>query len=359
MSMVAIGYQPPEKVDNVANVVSSLSVGEQSSSDQPSVDEIVATNVASKIADRANLPVAPNIANQAVSLTVQRQLAQTSGSSIAKPQIVQSTDGNRSIETYIVRKGDSVASIAKQFGINANTVKWANNLSDNKVDTGKKLKILPVDGILYTVNNGDTLASIASKFNTSVATITVFNDLELSGLVANKQIILPSGVLPTEERPGYVAPQVGGYASAGLPYGTVRFAGGYGGGDLQVINPYTLISSSRNIYSAVNGGANGQCTWWAIERRAAMGRPLPGGALGNAADWIYTLAGRYNINQSPARGAVIQNGGGYGHVGVVESVNADGSITISEMNNFAAGGNFAVDLRTIPASAVGNFNYIH
>lgn len=359
MSMVAIGYQPPEKVDNVANVASALSVGEQSSADQPSVDEIVATNVAAKIADRANMPVAPNIANQSVSLTVQRQLAQTTGSSIAKPQIVQSTGGNRAVEIYVVKKGDSVSSIAKDFGISPNTIKWANNLTGNSVKTGKKLKILPVDGILYTVNRGDTLESIASKFNTSVETITVFNDLELTGLVKNKEIVLPSGVLPTEDRPGYVAPSTGGYASAGLPYGTVRFAGGYGGGSLQSINPYTLISSSRNIYSATNGGANGQCTWWAIERRAAMGRPLPGGALGNAADWIYTLSGRYNIDQSPARGAVIQNGGGYGHVGVVESVNGDGSITISEMNNYAAGGAFAVDLRTIPASAVGNFNYIH
>lgn len=359
MSMVAIGYQPPEKVDNVANVASALSVGDQAAADQPSVDDIVATNVAAKIADRANLPVAPNIANQSVSLTVQRQLAQTSGSSIAKPQVVQSSDGDRTVEIYVVKKGDKVSTIAKKFNISANTVKWANDLSGNKVKVGKKLKILPVDGILYTVKGGDTLQSIASKFNTSVETITVFNDLELSGLVRKAEIVLPSGVMPTEDRPGYVAPTTGGYTSAGLPYGTVRFAGGYGGGSLESINPYTLISSSRNIYSATNGGANGQCTWWAIERRAAMGKPLPGGALGNAADWIYTLAGRYNINQTPARGAVLQNGGGYGHVGVVETVNDDGSITISEMNNYAAGGAFAVDMRTIPASAVGNFNYIH
>lgn len=194
MSMVAIGYQPPEKVDNVASVASALSVGEQSSADQPSVDEIVATNVAAKIADRANMPVAPNIANQSVSLTVQRQLAQTTGSSIAKPQIVQSTGGNRAVEIYVVKKGDSVSSIAKDFGISPNTIKWANNLTGNSVKTGKKLKILPVDGILYTVNRGDTLESIASKFNTSVETITVFNDLELTGLVKNKEIVLPSGV---------------------------------------------------------------------------------------------------------------------------------------------------------------------
>lgn len=352
VSVVWIGYQPPEQSDVMANVATSVG---SPASDQPSVDEIVAINVAAKIASSANLPVASNIANQAVSLSVQSELAQTSSDAIVKPQIAQMSAGSRTIETYKTQKGDTVTSIAEKFGISQNTVKWANNLSSDSVDEGKDLKILPVDGIIYKVASGDSIESIANRYRTSVDTVTVYNDLELTGLVEGKEIILPSGELPEEDRPGYVAPQ----RNYGTPYGTIRFAGGTWGGTIQVINPYTLISSSRNIYSARNGGANGQCTWWAIERRAAMGRALPGGALGNAADWVYTLAGRYVINQTPARGAVIQNGGGYGHVGVVESVNDDGSITISEMNNYAAGGAFAVNIRTIPASAVGNFNYIH
>lgn len=355
VSVVWIGYQPPEQSHLVANVASSVST---STDGQPSVDEIVAVNVAAKIAENANLPVASNIANQAVSLSVQSELAQSNnGSAIVKPQIVQPTASNRTVETYEAQKGDTVTSIASKFGISQNTVKWANNLSGDSVSEGKALKILPVDGVLYKVAGGDTIEGIANRYNASAEMITVFNDLELSGLVDGKEIVVPSGELPETDRPGYVAPAPA--RNYGMPYGTIRFAGGFGGGSIEVINPYSLISASRNIYSARNGGANGQCTWWAIERRAAMGRPLPGGALGNAADWVYTLAGRYPINQTPARGAVIQNGGGYGHVGVVESVNADGSILISEMNNYSAGGAFAVNLRTIPASAVGNFNYIH
>lgn len=355
VSVVWIGYQPPEQSHLVANVASSVST---STDGQPSVDEIVAVNVAAKIAENANLPVASNIANQAVSLSVQSELAQSNnGSAIVKPQIVQPTASNRTVETYEAQKGDTVTSIASKFGISQNTVKWANNLSGDSVSEGKALKILPVDGVLYKVAGGDSIEGIANRYNASAEMITVFNDLELSGLVDGKEIVVPSGELPETDRPGYVAPAPA--RNYGMPYGTIRFAGGFGGGSIEVINPYSLISASRNIYSARNGGANGQCTWWAIERRAAMGRPLPGGALGNAADWVYTLAGRYPINQTPARGAVIQNGGGYGHVGVVESVNADGSILISEMNNYSAGGAFAVNLRTIPASAVGNFNYIH
>lgn len=361
MSMVAIGYQPPKQSTSVANIAGGVSAGAKSGAGQPSVDQIVATNVAANIASQAKLPIAPNVANQSVSLTVQSQVAQTNTETIAKPQIVQSSQ-SRVVKAYTAKKGDTATTIAEQFGVTTNTIKWANDLSGDDVAEGKELKVLPVDGVLYTVKGDDSLTDVASKFNTSVDTITAFNDLELTGLVKDQQIILPSGVLPEEDRPGYVAPQAPRAAApsfTGVPYGTVRFAGGFMGGSMQVISPYNLIPGGRNIYTATNGGANGQCTWWAIERRAAMGRALPSGALGNASDWVYTLAGRYAINQTPARGAVIQNGGGYGHVGVVESVNADGSLTISEMNNYAAGGNFVVNVRTIPASAAGNFNYIH
>ena len=359
MTMVAIGYQSPQKTDTVANVAS---VSQTNRTDQPSVDQVVATAVAADIASDASLPVASNIANQTVSLKVKSQLAQTADSTtIVKPQVIQSASGDRTVKTYTTVKGDTVKRVADRFDISTDTLKWANDLTSNELKKGKKLTILPVDGVLHTVGGGDTVKKIATKYKVSEQTVTAFNNLELSGVIKGAKLIIPGGVLPEVDRPGYVAPTVNpGYsANPGYPYGTVRFAGGFGGGSLTVINPYTLISSGRNIYNATNGGMNGQCTWWAIERRAAMGRPLPGGALGNAADWVYTLAGRYTINRSPAVGAVIQNGGGYGHVGVVEEVHSDGSITISEMNNYAAGGSFVVDLRTIPASAVGNFNYIH
>jgi surface antigen len=48
--------------------------------------------------------------------------------------------------------------------------------------------------------------------------------------------------------------------------------------------------------------------------------------------------------------------GGYGHVAVVESVNSDGSITVSEMN-YAGWG--IVDHRTISAGQASGYNYIH
>lgn len=350
--MVAIGYQPPQKVDSVASAVSPVAPTGAADSDQPSVDEIVATNIAAGIAARANLPVASNIANQSVSLAIQSQLAQNDANTITKPQIVQLSADNRAIKQYIVKEGDTADSIAAEFGISVNTVKWANGLTSSTVSPGKELIILPVDGVLYTVKEGDTIENIASRFNTTPETVTSFNDLELTGLVKDKKIILPSGILPTTERPGYQAPVVQTFTSN--VYTAYRYAGGFAGGD--------VFNIRQNFKRTTPGNTNawGNCTWYAWERRHEMGRPIPGGAMGNAAQWNSSFAAMgYRVDSVPEVGAIFQNGGGYGHVGIVEVINADGSIVVSEMNNYSGGGYNGINDRIIPAGNVANFNYIH
>ena len=353
ISMVAIGYQPPQKVDNVASAINPIVATDAGvTSDQPSVDQIVATNVAAGIATRANLPVATNIANQSVSLSIQSQLAQNDTNTITKPQIIQLSAGDRTVKQHIVKDGETVESIAAQYSLSADTVKWANSLTSSTVPAGKELVILPVDGVHYTVRAGDTVDSIAAKFNTSAQNITSFNDLELSGLVVGSKIVLPSGVLPTNERPGYQAPVARVFTTN--VYGTYRYAGGFGGGD--------VFNIRRNVKQTSSGNTNawGNCTWYAWERRLELGMRLPSGALGNAAQWNTSLGSMgYRVDSVPSVGAIFQNGGGYGHVGIVEALNADGSILVSEMNNYAGGGYNGINDRIIPANQVGSFNYIH
>lgn len=83
------------------------------------------------------------------------------------------------------------------------------------------------------------------------------------------------------------------------------------------------------------------CTLWAYQRRVALGLPV-GSYMGNGADWANTARRLgYTVNHTPAPGAVMVFGRGtrvsswfadplYGHVAVVERVNADGSVYVSE-----------------------------
>ncbi len=107
---------------------------------------------------------------------------------------------------YKVRKGDTVSSIAKMFGVSTNTVIWANGKT---IKEGDELTILPVSGLKYTVKKGDTVASIAKKFAADADEITRFNDLGTS-LVAGTEIIIPDGEMSepakTPLKPGVKVP---------------------------------------------------------------------------------------------------------------------------------------------------------
>lgn len=91
-------------------------------------------------------------------------------------------------------------------------------------------------------------------------------------------------------------------------------------------------------------------------------------AWGNAYSWDdRARAAGYRVDNAPAAGTIGQvDGYPYGHVFWVESVNADGSINVTEYNNSYATylysgnshyGDFGA--RTISAGEVGRYNYIH
>ncbi|MFC0137591.1 CHAP domain-containing protein [Staphylococcus petrasii] len=111
----------------------------------------------------------------------------------------------------------------------------------------------------------------------------------------------------------------------------------------------TTSSTSGNLYTP------GQCTWYVYDK---VGGKI-GSTWGNANNWASAAqSAGYTVNNTPAKGAILQTTqGSMGHVAYVESVNSDGSITISEMNY--TGGPYVVDTRTISSSQVSSFNYIH
>lgn len=338
ITLVAVGYQPPKQtVGSVANAAELNSIS--TSNDQPSVDQIVAASVAGGIAERANLPVAPNIAELSVSLSAKNDLAQADDSAIiTKPQIVQAGAGNRDVKTYIAKAGDTVDSVAAQYSITGVTLKWANNLTSDALEPGRELSIPPVDGVVYTVKAGDTVDSLAQKYSVDKDRIISFNDLEIDGLSNGKRILLPGAALPETERPGYVAPRaaVGPSSEAGY-----------------------RVNSSVARASAGNRYAPGNCTWYAYERRAQLGRPV-GSFWGNGGSWgVSGRAAGFTVNGSPEAGALFVQVGSPGHVGVVESVNAGVSITVSEMNNYAYGGFNIVNSRTIPWGSALGLTYVH
>lgn len=349
---MAVGYQPPRRTGSLANINAAADTSASATSAgnvAPSVDQVVATNIAADLASQVDLPVAANIANTSVSLIAQSQLDQSNTSIISKPQIVQPNTSSNKIASYTTVAGDTVGTVAGKYNVTPQTVRWANKLASDALTPGQVLQVPPVNGVLYTTKAGDTAQSVASMYQANAAVVVAYNDLEgLDSLPADKQLVIPGGVLPAEQQPGYVAP-------------TTR-TNSYGGYDT---NNNSSINASMASASAGNQYAFGNCTWYAYNRRAQLGMPI-GSYWGNAATWAsYARAAGFVVNGTPAPGAIQQNGGGYGgygHVSIVEQVAEGDYVLISEMNAYRGGGGFnRVSTYKMPWSEAvsGGYNYIH
>ncbi len=107
------------------------------------------------------------------------------------------------ITTYTVRGGDNLSKIADMFGINVNTIYWANNLKKGAlIKTGDVLVILPISGIQYEVKKGDTVKSLAKKFKSDAEEIMTFNGLLQDGfLEVGSTIIIPDAEIEIPSAP--------------------------------------------------------------------------------------------------------------------------------------------------------------
>ena len=93
---------------------------------------------------------------------------------------------------YIVKKGDSLWSIATKYEITVNELKEYNNLKTNLITVGQVLKIPEVSTEnSYIVQKGDSLWSISKKFNTSVNELKVLNNLNSNLLSINQKLLIP------------------------------------------------------------------------------------------------------------------------------------------------------------------------
>ncbi len=120
-------------------------------------------------------------------------------------QIIKLPEGEKESNTYVVSKGDTLYGISKKTGISIDTIKSLNNLTSDILSIGQILVLEPTDEVanIYIVKKGDTLYSIAKANNTDVNTLKALNNLNSNLVSIGMELILPSLEQPEMDTVGY------------------------------------------------------------------------------------------------------------------------------------------------------------
>ena len=122
---------------------------------------------------------------------------------IDKEQVLKEVAKVSDRTVHTVKKGETLAGIAKKYNVSVSSLKQWNNLKKDTLKAGQKLTIYTSGGPMatsdtnskakgssapqyYVVKAGDTLASIAKKHNTTVAKLKKLNNLK-SDVIKVKQ----------------------------------------------------------------------------------------------------------------------------------------------------------------------------
>jgi LysM repeat protein/N-acetylmuramoyl-L-alanine amidase len=95
-------------------------------------------------------------------------------------------------EWYVVSKGDNLSTIAKTFDTTISMLRQLNRLNGSRIYPGQRLRIVPapVDEAVYIVKRGDTLTEIAQRFDSSIARLKEINGLDNDRIFIGQQLRL-------------------------------------------------------------------------------------------------------------------------------------------------------------------------
>lgn len=293
------------------------------------LDQLSSAQIALQAAQMTNLPELTMVRNRADSEAALLNIVPNSDTTLAKPQIVQTAQKSRfDIIRYTTVEGDTISELAAKFHISANSIRWSNDVFGDTLQAGTKLLIPPGNGIVYKVVAGDTVESVIDKYQANKDSFIAVNDAETGRLPVGELLWIPNGVQ---------ALQTVTFSPVQLSFSAI--SGGF----------YYTGPCTQNGYFC------GWCTWWAANRRAQIGHPVPSN-LGDAYTWgIIGPSEGLGKGSKPQAGAVIWMPS-INHVGFVESVKPDGSVYISDMN--FSGWN-VVTYRTLTASEASNYSYLY
>ena len=125
-----------------------------------------------------------------------KELNNLVGNSLSVGQKIILPEEELSENMYIVKPGDSLYSIARRYNTTIDVIRSLNNLTSDTLSIGQILVLRPeeVEEDYYIVKKGDTLYSIAKIYNTDVDTLKNLNNLESNMVSIGQKLIIPGSI---------------------------------------------------------------------------------------------------------------------------------------------------------------------
>ena len=112
---------------------------------------------------------------------------------------------NSTTQRYTVKRGDTLSTIAEDYGTTADAIAKLNNIKNpDLISVGQVLNIRgnsPAQVTTYTIKSGDTLSEIASKYGTTVNAIASANGISNPGLIHVGQTLKINGGVQSTPKP--------------------------------------------------------------------------------------------------------------------------------------------------------------
>lgn len=193
LPLLSIVFSPVSAQAGVLSAIVGIFARAEASSEQK-VSNINTTETGSVLL-RAAVNTDPNLAKGGGDITVVDGVALLSEAGPTGTIADITVPHTDQISVYVVRKGDTLSSIAGLFNVSVNTILWANNLGNARsIQPGQELLILPVTGVRHTVKKGDTLSTLAKAYKADVEEIAAFNGLaDTAVLAVGEVVIIPGG----------------------------------------------------------------------------------------------------------------------------------------------------------------------
>jgi len=98
--------------------------------------------------------------------------------------------------SYTVRRGDTLQSIARQFGLREDTIISANSLtSKGQLQVGKILKIPNMNGIYHSIKANQNLSSISKLYGIDMTRIADANNISSATIKIGDRLFIPNAKL--------------------------------------------------------------------------------------------------------------------------------------------------------------------